>query len=99
MGEGRIVFTNANLLDGDNAAQPGTSVIVQGNRITSISTKAVPTTAEDRVIDLSGKTLMPGLISSHFHTGFGPAPEQAPRVALGPFRAGRPCGWPAWPRP
>ena len=78
MGEGRIVFTNANLLDGDNAAQPGMSVTVEGNRITSISAEAVPTSAEDRVIDLSGKTLMPGLISSHFHTGFGPAPEQAP---------------------
>ena len=74
----RIVFTNANLLDGENAAQPGSTVVVEGNRITHAGSDAVPTSPDDRVIDLSGKTLMPGMVQSHFHTGFGPAPDLSP---------------------
>ncbi len=67
----RIVFTGANLLDGTSPARPGMNVIVEGERITSLSDgKAPPTTREDQVIDLGGKTLMPGLIICHYHAAY-----------------------------
>ena len=35
---GRTVFTNANLVDGEHPAKPGSTVIIEGNRITSVGT-------------------------------------------------------------
>jgi len=68
---GRIIFSGANLIDGDNPAIAGQTVIVEGNRITSVGKAAPKPAAGDRVIELAGKTLMPGMVSSHFHAGFG----------------------------
>jgi imidazolonepropionase-like amidohydrolase len=80
----RTVFTNANLLDGSNPAIAGANVVVDDERIAYDGTQPVETHAEDRVIDLGGKTLMPGMVQAHFHTGFGPAPamSQAPILGL-----------------
>jgi len=80
MGESRTVLTNANLLDGNDAAKPGQTLVVEGNRIASVGEAPVQTGESDRVVDLAGRTVMPGMISCHFHTGFGPAPNQAPPV-------------------
>jgi imidazolonepropionase-like amidohydrolase len=66
----RIVFTNVNLLDGDNPAQPGMSVAVQGNRITEVSAVPIVAGAEDTVHDLSGYTMMPAMGTGHFHAEF-----------------------------
>lgn len=58
-------YTNACLLDLDaERLSPPTTVVVEGDRILSIGGEA-PAGAE--VIDLGGRTLMPGLIDSHFH--------------------------------
>jgi imidazolonepropionase-like amidohydrolase len=67
---GRIVFTNANLLDGENPAKPDASVVVEGNRIIQVGNGQVETQADDRVIDLGGKTLMPGLVTGHYHSTY-----------------------------
>ncbi|AQS50186.1 peptidase M38 [Thioclava sp. JM3] len=58
-------YTNARLLDLD-AERLGqiTTVVVKGDRIDSIGHPA-PESA--KVVDLGGRTLMPGLIDSHFH--------------------------------
>ena len=59
-------FTNARVFDG-SAMLPGTrTVTLDGNRIAAISDR--PGDAE--AIDLAGMTLMPGLITSHFHPDF-----------------------------
>jgi len=79
----RIVFTNANLLDGDNPAVAGANVVVDDKRISYAGTEPVETHAEDRVMDLSGKTLMPGMVQAHFHTGFGPTPSTQASPVLG----------------
>ena len=66
----RIIFQGANLLDGDNAARPGSTVVIEGETIRSVGTAKVTVQPGDRVIPLGGKTLMPGLISSHFHASY-----------------------------
>jgi imidazolonepropionase-like amidohydrolase len=66
----RTVFTNANLLDGEHPAKPQTTVIVEGNKIARVTSGAVETASGDRVVDLFGRTLMPGMTSGHFHTTY-----------------------------
>ncbi len=72
----RILFTNANLvLDGYPQLQTSLYVLVQDNRIEAVS--STPIDCEDAtVIDVSGKTLMPGLIDAHAHiTGLSLSPK------------------------
>ena len=64
---GRIVFTRANVLDGEHAPVPGSTLVVDGTRIASVGTDPVPAEPEDVVIDLGGRTLMPGMVMCHFH--------------------------------
>ncbi|MFI5318554.1 MAG: amidohydrolase family protein [Myxococcota bacterium] len=66
----RIILKNANLLDGDSAAKPGMNVVVEGECIASIGAAPVQAKPEDRVIELAGKTLMPGIVSGHFHASY-----------------------------
>jgi imidazolonepropionase-like amidohydrolase len=59
-------FTNGRVFDG-TAMLPGTrTVTLDGNRIAAISDKPGDASA----IDLGGMTLMPGMITSHFHPDF-----------------------------
>ena len=67
----RTLFTHANLLDGENPPRPEMNVALEGNRITSVSDQPPDPSAHERVIDLAGKTLMPGMWQGHFHSGFG----------------------------
>lgn len=75
----RLIFTNASLLDGERAARPNTNVVVDGGRIASVTSGRVDARSGDRVVDLAGRTLMPGMITCHFHStyhelGAAPAP-------------------------
>ncbi len=72
----KTLFTNANLvLDGCAELQKSFDVLVQGNRILSLS--QTPLEHEDaNVIDIRGRTLMPGLIDAHAHiTGLSLSPK------------------------
>jgi imidazolonepropionase-like amidohydrolase len=61
-----LTFTNARVFDG-SALLPGTrTVALDGNRIASVT----DTPATGDAIDLDGMTLMPGLITCHFHPDF-----------------------------
>lgn len=71
-----VLFTNANLvLDGFAQLQPSFDVLVKGNCIDSVS--PTPIHCEDvAVIDVRGRTLMPGLIDAHAHiTGLSLSPK------------------------
>ena len=66
----RTLFTNANMLDGERAAQPETTVVVEGNRISEVSARPVATQPDDVIYDLSGYSLLPGLGTGHLHVEF-----------------------------
>src|SRR5919106_3501899 len=72
--ESPTLFLNASLIDG-NGGEPvrDAAVRVEGNKITHVG-KATDwgenPDGNQRVIDLGGKTLMPGLTEGHFHISF-----------------------------
>ena len=57
----RIVFAGANLLDGENPARPGQTVVVEGNRIGAIGPDvSYESRPGDRVIPPMGHRSCPG---------------------------------------
>ena len=64
-------FTNVTVIDGTDAAPaPGMTVVVEGRRIAVIAPTAAHTMPADaRIIDGTGKFLIPGLIDAHIHLG------------------------------
>jgi imidazolonepropionase-like amidohydrolase len=72
----KTLFLNAKLvLDGFDELQESFEVMVQGNRIVAVS--PTPLSLDDAsVIDVAGRTLMPGLIDAHAHiTGLSLSPK------------------------
>lgn len=66
------VFTGATLIDGTGRLPvENATLTIEGERIKSVGESADPQTlpAGARVIDLLGKTVIPGLISAHSHLG------------------------------
>lgn len=74
----RTVFQNCTLLDGTEqmSPRPGTDVAIENDRIVQIG-KITPNKG-DRVVDLTGKYLMPGLINLHVHLPAGGKPQNKP---------------------
>jgi imidazolonepropionase-like amidohydrolase len=44
--------------------------VVEGTRITEVCDAPVPARPDDRVVDLRGRTLMPGMVISHYHSTY-----------------------------
>jgi imidazolonepropionase-like amidohydrolase len=62
-----LLLKNARIVDGTKSVRPApTQVVIEHDRIREVGAKAKVANAE--VIDLAGKTLMPGLIDCHVHT-------------------------------
>lgn len=66
----RLIFRDANLLDGEHPARPHTTLVVDGERIASVGSGRVAPAPGDRVIELAGRTLMPGMVVSHYHSTY-----------------------------
>ena len=65
------LFTNLMVWDGESDASYAASVVVENNRIKTVSSDAID--LGDRpheVVDGSGMTLMPGLVEGHCHPSF-----------------------------
>lgn len=69
----QIVITHATLINPATASvQPDSIVVINGDRITFVShSVAVPLAKNTRVIDATGKFLIPGLWDMHVHSAFG----------------------------
>ncbi|MFC9841092.1 amidohydrolase family protein [Rhodococcus sp. NPDC127530] len=67
----RLVLTNVNLLDGENPPVPLSTIVVDGDRISDV-VRGGPVAAResDKVLDLSGHTVMPGMTLGHFHAAY-----------------------------
>ena len=63
------LFANVRLIDG-LADQPinGVSILVRDERIAEVKQGEIKVGEEVAVMDLSGKTVVPGLIDTHIHT-------------------------------
>ena len=62
-----VIFRNGKLFDGLWAeTRDGLEVLVENDRIKEVSDRPISATTA-RVVDLGGRTLMPGLIDAHFH--------------------------------
>src|SRR5262245_49123924 len=70
------LFTNAHLVpDGSADRQTSFHVLVKGNTIDSVSARPIDR-GDAAVIDVAGRTLMPGLIDAHAHiTGLSLSPK------------------------
>ncbi len=69
--EGSIAFVNARIItmEGDTVIEDGT-ILVNGNRIEKIGKSAdIVVPAKAKVYDVSGKTIMPGIVDAHAHLG------------------------------
>ncbi|HSS09348.1 MAG TPA: amidohydrolase family protein, partial [Acidimicrobiales bacterium] len=65
----RLALTGARLLDGNRPALEQATVVIDGDRIAEICA-GPPSTPVDRVADLAGRTLMPGMFTCHFHATY-----------------------------
>jgi imidazolonepropionase-like amidohydrolase len=68
----RTLLSNARLIDGLHPAQPDSTVIVDGDRIAFAGPTAGAGAVEpgDRVLDCAGLSVMPGMVSGHFHSTY-----------------------------
>lgn len=66
----RTYLRNANLLDGERPAQPGVTVVIEDDRIVSVGAQGSSARNVDTVVDLRGRTLMPGMVLGHFHPAY-----------------------------
>ncbi len=73
-----LTLRNCNLLDGRSPGVPGAEVVIDEGRIVragsaagagSGTTDTAPA-AGAKVVDLSGRSVMPGLVAGHFHCGY-----------------------------
>ncbi len=67
----RLVLTGARVLDGDDAVLPDGHVVVDGDRIAAVGSGPAPDPQpDDRLVDLKGRTVMPGMVNCHFHATY-----------------------------
>ena len=65
------LLKNARLIDGiADQAQSGVSILIDGERISQVASGEIAVPPDTQVIDLGGKTVLPGLIDTHVHTTF-----------------------------
>ena len=68
MAQERVVIRGGTLVDvRDGSLKPNTTVVVEGDRIASVTSDGGQVASGGTVIDATGKYLIPGLIDLHMH--------------------------------
>jgi imidazolonepropionase-like amidohydrolase len=62
-----ILLTNAAVFDGSDELQASHQVLIVDGRIDQVSGAPIPVPPDCRVIDVAGRTVLPGLIDAHVH--------------------------------
>lgn len=79
--DGKVALTGARVVtmadDAGGVIDNGV-VVIEGNRISAVGDENTPIPADAKVVDVSGKTIIPGLIDAHAHgsAGAGFIPQQ-----------------------
>jgi len=64
-----VLLKNARLIDGiTDQPQTGMSILVTGDRISQVGRGEIAAPPDAQVIDVGGKTILPGLIDTHVHS-------------------------------
>jgi imidazolonepropionase-like amidohydrolase len=70
----RTYLKNATLIDGTGApAQPGAGLVIEGDTLVHVGRLAAadePSPETARVIDVGGRTVLPGLVEAHIHLSY-----------------------------
>ena len=65
---GRLILRGGTVVDvRTGALRPNTAVVMENDRITAITDDSVSARRSDRVLDVSGQYIIPGLIDAHVH--------------------------------
>jgi len=68
---GRVILTNVGVLDGDAPRRADQVVVIDGARIVAVGDAApAEVTPDDQVLDLGGRTVMPGMVTGHYHSTY-----------------------------
>ena len=62
-------FVGGRIIDGTGKVIENGTVVITGNKITTVGPASTPVPAGATRIDVKGKTLLPGLINAHGHVG------------------------------
>ena len=82
-----VALTHARLVDGTGApAREDQTVVLRGSRIAEVGPSSSTTAPADaQVMDLSGQTIIPGLVQLHEHTYFGGVKQMTEMSTSGPL--------------
>jgi imidazolonepropionase-like amidohydrolase len=77
-----VIFRNGNVIFGTGKVIEKGAVVINGNMISFVGpTKKIRPSKKDKVFDVSGKTVLPGLIDAHVHLCLDGSPDPMTSVA------------------
>lgn len=70
-----MILNNARLIDGTGRVWDRAAIQIEGNRIAAVGEARDAVIAGDEALDLTGKTVMPGMVNAHTHICLDGSPD------------------------